>query len=176
MPDKYIVNMTEKTAPEDTNLLIIEDAVDTKKITFANLFKPIKNMIGNLASLTTSHKSTIVGAINELKANNSSRDYSANFSPGTGVTEFNAKRFGNIVFVSFRFKPESTGFLINTVTVASVARPVHRVAFSVGTSNTAGDTAIDCTAYMLPTSNINVVLAGTLPSQSLDFSAVYLVE
>ena len=71
MPDKYIVNMTEKTAPEDTNLLVIEDAADTKKITFTNLLKPIKDMIGNLASLTTSHKSTLVGAINELQANNS---------------------------------------------------------------------------------------------------------
>lgn len=67
MPDKYIVNMTEKTTPEDTNLLVIEDAVDTKKITFTNLFKPIKDLIGNLASLTTSHKSTLVGATNELK-------------------------------------------------------------------------------------------------------------
>lgn len=71
MPDKYIVNMTAKTTPEDTNLLVIEDAVDTKKITFANLFNPIKTLIGNLASLTTSHKSTLVGAINEIQANNS---------------------------------------------------------------------------------------------------------
>ena len=71
MPDKYIVNMTEKTAPDDTNLLVIEDAADTKKITFANLFKPIKDMIGNLASLTTSHKSTLVGAVNEVDANRS---------------------------------------------------------------------------------------------------------
>ena len=67
MPDKYIVNMTAKTTPEDTNLLVIEDAADTKKITWANLFKPIKNMIGNLASLKTTHKSTIVGATNEIK-------------------------------------------------------------------------------------------------------------
>lgn len=74
MPDKYIVNMTEKTAPDDTNLLVIEDAVDTKKVTFANLVKPIKDMIGSLASLTTSHKSTLVGAINELQANSLSQD------------------------------------------------------------------------------------------------------
>ena len=71
MPDKYIVNMTAKTTPEDTNLLVIEDAADTKKITWANLFNPIKTLIGNLASLTTSHKSTLVGAINEMHANNS---------------------------------------------------------------------------------------------------------
>ena len=45
MPDKYIVNMTEKTTPEDTNLLVIEDAVDTKKITFANLVNPIKDIV-----------------------------------------------------------------------------------------------------------------------------------
>lgn len=73
MAEKYIANMTEKTTPEDTNLLVIEDAADTKKITFTNLFKPIKDLIGNLASLTTSHKSTLVGAINELQANNSLR-------------------------------------------------------------------------------------------------------
>lgn len=47
MPDKYIVNMTEKTTPEDTNLLVIEDSQDTKRMTWSNLVKPIKDMIDN---------------------------------------------------------------------------------------------------------------------------------
>lgn len=74
MPDKYIVNMTEKTTPEDTNLLVIEDAQDTKRMTWANITKPIRNMIGVLSNLTTNHKTTVVGAINEIQANNLTQD------------------------------------------------------------------------------------------------------
>lgn len=102
MPDKYIVNMTEKTAAEDTNLLVVEDAVDTKKMTWANLFKPIKDLIGNLASLTTNHKSTLVGAINELHANNSLLIYRGylsdiNLAPTVlgGYYEINAETLNN---------------------------------------------------------------------------------
>lgn len=71
MADKYIINMPEKTTPVDTDLTMVEDSQDTKRMTWANFVKPIKDMIGNLASLTTNHKTTLVGAVNELKANNS---------------------------------------------------------------------------------------------------------
>lgn len=68
MADKYIINMPEKTTPVDTDLVMVEDAQDTKRMTWANLVKPIKNMFGNLASLATTHKSTIVGSINEVSS------------------------------------------------------------------------------------------------------------
>jgi hypothetical protein len=74
MANKYFINLPEKTTPEDSNILPIEDSQDTKRMTWANFVKPIKDMIGSLASLTTSHKSTLVGAINELQANSLSQD------------------------------------------------------------------------------------------------------
>lgn len=66
MADKYIINMPEKVTPADTDLTMVEDAQDTKRMTWANFVKPLKDLIGNMASLTTTHKSTIVGAINEV--------------------------------------------------------------------------------------------------------------
>lgn len=65
MAEKMIINMPPKTTPADTDLIIVEDAADTKRMTWANLVKPIKDMIGNLASLTTNNKTSVVGAINE---------------------------------------------------------------------------------------------------------------
>ena len=70
MADIKLINLPEKTTPDDTDIVIIQDT-KTRRMTWSNLVKSIKDMLGNLASLTTNHKSTLVGAINELRANNS---------------------------------------------------------------------------------------------------------
>ena len=48
MAEKYIVNMPLKTTPDDTDLMIIEDAQDTKRMTWANVVKPIKDLVDNI--------------------------------------------------------------------------------------------------------------------------------
>jgi len=53
MATKKIRELTQATSTNDTDVMIIEDAVDTKYITFANLITGIKNKITSVASLAT---------------------------------------------------------------------------------------------------------------------------
>jgi len=53
MATKKIRELTQATSANDTDVMIIEDAVDTKYITFANLITGIKNKITSVASLAT---------------------------------------------------------------------------------------------------------------------------
>jgi len=53
MATKKIRELTQAASANDTDVMIIEDAVDTKYITFANLITGIKNKITSVASLAT---------------------------------------------------------------------------------------------------------------------------
>lgn len=48
MADVKIASLTENTSPTDTNIMIIEDNSDTKKITFANIKASLKTYLDTL--------------------------------------------------------------------------------------------------------------------------------
>ena len=74
MPDnvsgKLIANLPEATAAEDTDIMILENATKTQKITWGTILNLIKAKlgIGTAANLQTTSKE-IVGAVNELNSN-----------------------------------------------------------------------------------------------------------
>lgn len=67
---KLIANLPEATAAEDTDIMILENATKTQKITWETILNLIKAKlgIGTAANLQTTSKE-IVGAVNELNSN-----------------------------------------------------------------------------------------------------------
>lgn len=55
METKKLQDLAESTAPNDTDIFILEDATATKKVTFLNLFNKIKTKLG-LKAIATSGK------------------------------------------------------------------------------------------------------------------------
>lgn len=71
MANVKIVNLPEITDTSDNDYIVVRNATGTRRTLISWLLKPVRDAIGNLASLTTAHKNTLVGAINELQANSS---------------------------------------------------------------------------------------------------------
>ena len=65
MADLKITDLASAVSVDDSDFLVVDTGVDTLKATGATLKE---YMVGNLASLTTTAKSSAVAAINEVKA------------------------------------------------------------------------------------------------------------
>lgn len=135
MAQVKIADLVKKTTPAETDLMVIQDAGATKGITWSDLFSPIYNWIGNLATLKTTHKNTFVGVANELfdkveavEANNSLRQ--SGFETVTLVSNSTVRKRVNFA------KPYTSKPKINVT--AETSSP-HRSAVSV--------TAVDYTGF-----------------------------
>lgn len=60
MANKYIINLPEKTAINDSDIVIVEDAEDTKRMTWSNLVKPIKDTVDNLLESGSNENGTYI--------------------------------------------------------------------------------------------------------------------
>ena len=67
MADIKVSEMTEATTFDDNDYTMIVQANQSKKIAKTNMFNDINTNIGDMTSLETTDKSSLVNAINEIK-------------------------------------------------------------------------------------------------------------
>ena len=93
MANIKVSEMTEATEFDDLDYAMIVQSNQNKKITKENMLSDINNNIGDLNDLTTTEKTSVVGAINELvspamvieRGGTSTTNYYAKYSDGTIV-------------------------------------------------------------------------------------------
>lgn len=110
---KLIAKLPAATAAEDTDIMILENATKTQKITWGTILNLIKTKleIGTAANLQTTSKE-IVGAVNELNSNLENK-----LITKTGIVSkssliadgvFNLRSVGKIVNLNFTFRNTDT--------------------------------------------------------------------
>ena len=98
-------------------------------------------------------------------------DISSGFSPGSGVTNLYAYKFGRVVFLRFDYQPTETGFNYNVVTT-TLYQPYVLSAVSVATRQNTNDSAKGITAHFNPTGELRVVVP-EVPNNLMAFTCMY---
>lgn len=108
-----IESLPAATSAEDTDIMILENATKTQKITWGTILNLIKAKlgIGTAANLQTTSKE-IVGAVNELNSNleNILTTKTGIVSKSSLIADgvFNLRSFGKIVNLNFTFRNSDT--------------------------------------------------------------------
>lgn len=95
-------------------------------------------------------------------------------SATTGVTSVNARALGKVVTIRFLYKPTSTGFIQNVITMPVGYRPPTQVAIAIATTQTTADAATNIMAYLGSNGSATVITSGTLPTYELLFTVTYI--
>ncbi len=103
-------------------------------------------------------------------------DVTSQCTAGTGVSNLKVVRNNKVVTISFEFKPTSTGFTTSLATIPWALRPAATVAMQVSTATSTADAAVDCVGIITPSGGVTAILAGTLPTNNLIFSATYIMQ
>lgn len=159
MAEINVISMLEKTTPEATDFVIIEDTVapKTKKMSWPNLVKPVKDLIGDITTLTTSLKTNVVIAINEIVTGLGA------LTTRVGTLESNATKYVEATIESVAGQnyasvlvPYPTGFTSSNCQVFAMARGTlnSRAIFPYQASNGASGATITFTS---PAGNFSAV-------------------
>ena len=150
MGEKYLGQLTAKSAPATGDILVLEDSEDTKKIDYDALANAILNKLTTKTYTVAGGTNTLIAAIDAL---NSKETLNITASTGTWPSEVTlqdtsyAYRLGSIVMVHINLKIVST--TKKNLVIGSVLPVSMRPKFSVFAMGGDGDTDGICQPFMI---------------------------